>query len=78
MLMPAQSGSSPQNWQGYHRVEHNLIYLDIIGGKIWVQKDGTEDGITDELEASGVPKSDIVLAFHPLENRMLIPDYAVS
>ena len=65
-------------WQGYHRVEHNLIHLDIIDGKIWIQKDGTEDGIADELEAAGVPKSDIVLAFQPLENRILIPDYAVS
>ena len=28
-------------WQGYQRVAHNLLHLDIIGGKIWVQKDGT-------------------------------------
>ena len=33
------------------------------------QYDGIEDGITDELVASGVPKDRIVLAFHPPEVR---------
>ncbi len=65
-------------WQGDRRVAHNLLHLDIIGGKIWVQKDGTEDGIAGELEAAGVPKHDIVLAFHRAEDRALIPDYAVT
>ena len=65
-------------WQGYRRVAHNLLHLDIIGGKIWVQKDGTEDGIAEELEAAGVPKHDIVLAFRHAEDRAIIPEYAVS
>jgi hypothetical protein len=41
-----------------------ILHLDIKDGKIWVQHDGTEDGITDALLALGVPKEDIVLAFH--------------
>ena len=65
-------------WQGYRRVAHNLLHLDIIDGKIWVQKDGTEDGIAAELEAAGVPKHDIVLAFRHIEDRAIIPDYAVA
>ena len=65
-------------WQGYRRVAHNLLHLDIIGGKIWVQKDGTEDGIAAELEAAGVPKHDIVLAFRHIQDRAIIPDYAVT
>jgi hypothetical protein len=40
------------------------MHLDIIDGKIWIQRDGTEDGIAYELEDAGVPKCDIVLAFH--------------
>jgi hypothetical protein len=32
--------------------------------KIWVQHDGTEDAIADQLVALGVPKQDIVLAYH--------------
>jgi hypothetical protein len=65
-------------WQGYRRVAHNLLHLDIIGGKIWVQKDGTEDGIAEELETAGIPKHDIVLAFRHAEDRAIIPEYAVS
>jgi hypothetical protein len=57
-------------WEGrVRRIHHCLIHLDIIDGKIWIQRDGTEDGIAYELEAAGVPKSDIVLAFHSEEVR---------
>ncbi len=65
-------------WQGIRRVQHCLLHLDIINGKIWIQRDGTEDGIADELEAAGIPKSDIVLAFHPEKDRTLIGEYAVA
>ncbi len=65
-------------WQGIRRVQHNLIHVDIINGKVWIQRDGTEDGIADELESAGIPKSDMVLAFHPAEDRALMPEYAVT
>jgi hypothetical protein len=51
------------------RIHGCLIHLDIIDGKIWIQRDGTEDGIADDLEEAGVPKSDIVLSFHSEEVR---------
>ena len=58
------------SWEGrVRRIHHCLIHLDIIDGKIWIQRDGTEDGIAYELEEAGVPKSDIVLAFHTEEIR---------
>jgi hypothetical protein len=41
-----------------------VLHLDIKCEKIWIQHDGTEIGIADELVKMGVPKSDIVLAFH--------------
>jgi len=41
-----------------------VLHIDIIDGKIWVQHDGTEDAIADWLVAKGVPKQDIVLAYH--------------
>ena len=63
-------------WQKMRRVQHCLLHLDIIGDKIWIQRDGTEDGIADELEATGIPRRNIVLAFHPIEDRALLPDYA--
>lgn len=40
------------------------LHVDIIDGKIWVQHDGTEDAIAEQLVAKGVPKQDIVLAYH--------------
>lgn len=52
------------------RREHGcIVHVDIKDGKIWIQRDGTEDGIARELEAAGVPKQDIVLAFKPPEVR---------
>ena len=65
-------------WQGYRRVGQNLIHLDLINGKVWIQRDGTEDGIADDLEVAGIPKHDIVLAFHRPEDRALLPEYAVA
>lgn len=46
------------------RVHGCIIHIDLIGDKCWIQRDGTEDGIAYDLEAAGIPKSQIVLAFH--------------
>jgi hypothetical protein len=52
-------------WEGTIRRIHGcLAHLDIINGKVWIQRDGTEDGIAYDLEDAGIPKSDIVPAFH--------------
>ena len=51
-------------WDTGRRVHGALIHVDIIDGKIWIQRDGTEDGVATDLEEAGVPKSDIVLGFH--------------
>jgi hypothetical protein len=40
-------------------------HLDSVAGKIWIQQDGTEVGIANQLVELGVPKSDIVLGFNP-------------
>ena len=46
------------------RIHFCLLHLDIINGKVWIQRDGTEAGIAYALEDAGIPKSDMVLAFH--------------
>lgn len=51
-------------WSGEERGYGSLIHLDIKGDKIWIQYDGTEAGIANELVAMGVPKQNIVLGFH--------------
>ena len=58
-----------QGWDGGKRVHSCLIHVDIVEGKIWVQRDGTEDGVTDEFVAAGIPKDQIVLGFHAPEKR---------
>lgn len=46
------------------RIYGCIIQVDIIDGKIWVQYDGTEEAIADELAENGVDKQAIVLAYH--------------
>ena len=50
-------------WEKYERTHYVVAHLDIINGKIWIQKDATEEGIATDLERLGVPKDKIVLAF---------------
>lgn len=50
-------------WEKYERTHYAVAHLDIINGKIWIQKDATEEGIATDLENLGVPKDKIVLAF---------------
>jgi hypothetical protein len=52
-------------WDGIRRVHGSVIHLDIIGGKVWIQYDGTTRPVAEELIEAGVPREDIVLAFHP-------------
>ena len=47
------------------RIYGCAIHVDIWEQKIWVQHDGTEDAIADQLVEKGVPAEDIVLAYHP-------------
>jgi len=56
-------------WQGIRRVHGCLVHVDIIDGKLWIQRDGTEHGIALDLLEAGVPGEQIVLAFRPPELR---------
>ena len=53
------------------------MHLDIKDNKIWIQQDGTEIGVANELVALGVPKEDIVLAYMP-EYKRPYAEYAVA
>ena len=56
-------------WDNGRRVHGSLVHIDIIDEKIWIQRDGLEEGIATELMAAGIPKEHMVLAFHPPEIR---------
>lgn len=64
-------------WQNDKRIYGPFIHIDIKDGKVWIQHDGTEDGVAYELEAAGIPKDRIVLAYRSLERRKLT-EYAAS
>jgi hypothetical protein len=65
-------------WEGNEkRIHYCLVHLDIIDGKVWIQRDNTEDGIGYDLEKAGIPKTDIVPAFHPVNVRPFT-GYAVA
>jgi hypothetical protein len=50
-------------WQELTRIFGCIIYVEIKDGKIWIERDGTEIGVANELVEAGVPKQDIVLGF---------------
>lgn len=58
-----------QGWQKNKRVHGCLVHIDITDGKVWIQRDGTEQGVANELVAAGIPKNRIVLGFQPAEIR---------
>ena len=64
-------------WDGAQRVHGSIVHIDIINDKVWIQRDGTEHGITEIFVAAGIPRDHIVLAFRPPDLRQYT-DYAVA
>ena len=64
-------------WNAGKRVHFPLVHIDIVGGKVWIEKDNTEDGVASELVQAGIAKSQIVLGFRSPEVRKHT-EYAVA
>lgn len=67
-------------WIGWKHKKHIFsvsIHIDIIDGKIWIQKDDTEIGFANLLVDRNIPKSDIVLAYYSPAHRKLT-EFAVE
>ncbi|RIK37729.1 MAG: XisI protein [Chloroflexi bacterium] len=64
-------------WNRTGRVHSVILHLHIKNGKVWIERDGTEEGIAHELLEVGIPKEDIVLAFYRPERRA-ITEFAVA
>lgn len=56
-------------WSGNKRIRGTTVYVRIRDGKFWIEEDWLEYGIATDLLEAGVPKEDIVLAFHAPEMR---------
>jgi hypothetical protein len=64
-------------WRDEERLHGCPIHIDIQDGKIWVQRDFTEEGIANQLIEQGIPKTDIVLGFRSPYVRQFT-EFAVS
>lgn len=64
-------------WRGKDRVQHILIFLRVVDGKIWIEEDWTDYDVAGHLLDAGIPQNDIVLAFHHPSMRQY-SEFAVS
>ncbi len=64
-------------WRNRTQVFLVIFHFDIKDGKIWLQQNVSDYDIVGDLEAQGIPKSDIVLAFHSPQMRPFT-GYAVA
>lgn len=60
-------------WDDGRRLHGSVIHIDIRDGKVWIEYNGTDALIGEEMVAAGIPRQDIVLGFYPPEVR---PDTA--
>ncbi|HEX5268861.1 MAG TPA: XisI protein [Gemmataceae bacterium] len=58
-------------WSGGRRVHGSIIHIDIRDGKVWIEHNGTDARLGEELVAAGIPRTDIVLGFQPADLRPL-------
>ncbi|MEI6331407.1 MAG: XisI protein [Pseudanabaena sp. ELA645] len=65
------------DWVKQKRINNTHVHISIKNEKVYIEEDWTEEGVANELLTEGIPKSDIVLAFHDPETRKLT-DFAVA
>jgi hypothetical protein len=58
-------------WDRTGRAYTVVAHVRIKDGKIWIERDGMEDGLAEEFVQAGVPREDIVLAFYRPERRRI-------
>jgi hypothetical protein len=64
-------------WERTGRMHAVVLHVRLKESKAWIEQDGTESGITQELLQAGVPKADIVLGFYRPERRAMT-EFAVA
>lgn len=64
-------------WKNQRRVYGCFLHIDIKDGKVWLQHNGTEYEVAEQLANLGIPKQDIVIGFHSAFKRQFT-DYAIS
>jgi XisI protein len=52
-------------WNGVRRVHTVLVHIARVHDQVWIEQDSTPPpGIAETLVAAGIPRDQIVLAFH--------------
>jgi hypothetical protein len=64
-------------WDKHRRIYGNVLHFDIKDGKIWLQHNGTEQDVAQELLEAGVPRDAIVLGLLSPQSRAYT-EYAVA
>jgi hypothetical protein len=64
-------------WEGQRRIHGSILHIDIRNGKVWIQHDGIEGGVAEELIAAGIPRDHVVLGFYPADVRPYT-EYAIG
>lgn len=59
-------------WDKTGRVHEVFFHARLKDSKIWIEWDGTDPSLTEELIEAGVPEEDIILAFYRPEYRALL------
>jgi len=54
-------------WDKVGRAHHTLFHFRIKDGKVWIEDDGIEHGIANDLLEAGIAPEDIILAFQGRE-----------
>jgi hypothetical protein len=58
-------------WNRLGRVHAVPLHLRLYGGKVWVERNNTDDDVVASLLEAGIPQEDIVLGFYRPERRKL-------
>lgn len=66
-------------WEAKNWVYGSFVHLDVKDtGKVWLQHDGTDLKVAEELARKGIPKKDIVIGFQPPHARAVMGEFAVA
>lgn len=64
-------------WDRRRRVHGAIYHLRLQNGKVYIEEDTSNEPIAESLLEAGIPKEDIVLAFHAPDKRQFT-DFAVA
>lgn len=53
------------DWKENKRILKTVLHVALQNGKIWIEEDLTEEGITTWFLEHGIPNAAIVLGFQP-------------